>query len=315
VRWTLHAEGTAEGNANLYAARITLPSELPSGEYHVEIRAEDEAGGIYPFGESPLSLFPVRDLPVLDDDAIAGATFHTEGGALPPVFTTTGPILQGERSITFAVRPETSRGWHADLEFDGRLDFLGYSALSFALHPGTARGQTLTLELGEYHVRLVSRRSRRYIDLETDAWQRVEIPLDVFHRERSVAAIGFTGDLTGSFYVDDMRLVSERQVATQVTANEALPEEVELLQNYPNPFNARTSIPFRLSESARVELRVLDLLGQTVDILVNEVLTAGHHTIRWDATPASGQMLASGVYFYRLRVGDRALTRRLMLLR
>ena len=164
-------------------------------------------------------------------------------------------------------------------------------------------------------MRLVSRRSRRRIDLETNAWQRVEIPLDVFHRERSVAAIGFTGDLTGSFYVDDMRLISEWQVATQVTASDALPDEVELLQNYPNPFNAQTSIPFRLDESARVELRVVDLLGQTVEILVNEVFAAGHHTLHWDAMSASGQPVASGVYFYQLRVVDQVITRRLLLLR
>ena len=69
-------------------------------------------------------------------------------------------------------------------------------------------------------------------------------------------------------------LISEWQVATQVTSSDVLPDEVELLQNYPNPFNAQTSIPFRLDESARVELRVVDLLGQTVEILVNEVFAA-----------------------------------------
>ncbi len=88
-----------------------------------------------------------------------------------------------------------------------------------------------------------------------------------------------------------------------------------MLQNYPNPFNAHTSIPFHLTEAARVELRLVDLLGQMVEILVEDDFAAGHQTLHWDAKSASGQPAASGVYFYRLRVGDQTITRRLLLLR
>lgn len=319
VSWELHDDGSGDdlvAGDGLYTGRVVLAPELLSGEYHVEIRAEDDAGGVYPFSELPLKLFPVRDLMLLDDDlAISGSILHGDGGALPPAFTSTGPVLRGDRSVAFRVQPDNSLGWRVNLHFDDRLDFLGYKTLRFALHPGDARGQTLTLVLGEYNVRLVGRRSSRRINLLRDEWQIVEIPLDVFHRERGVHEVAFSGNLTGTFYVDDMRLVSQLQVPTLVWATHSTPGEVALQQNYPNPFNAQTSIPFRLPVSTRVELKVIDLLGQTVAVLADDLFPAGLHTVHWDGFGAAGQPLATGIYFYRLRAGDRHVTRRLLLLR
>ena len=75
----------------------------------------------------------------------------------------------------------------------------------------------------------------------------------------------------------------------------ALPAGVALDQNYPNPFNPATSIGYRLPASARVALRVFDLLGREVATLVDGVQPAGYRTASF-----SGAGLASGVYIYRL---------------
>ncbi len=83
-----------------------------------------------------------------------------------------------------------------------------------------------------------------------------------------------------------------------------------LSQNYPNPFNPSTTIRFGLPERSRVVLTVSNMLGQQVAGLVNGELGAGYHEVRFDA---SG--LASGVYFYQLRVGGFAETKRFLLLR
>jgi hypothetical protein len=87
-----------------------------------------------------------------------------------------------------------------------------------------------------------------------------------------------------------------------------------LQQNYLNPFNSQTAIPFDLATSDLVGLRVLDLLGQTVVVLANEVFAAGNHVIAWDGS-AAGRSLATGVYFHRLCTGGRDVTRRMLLLR
>ncbi|HEY3293800.1 MAG TPA: T9SS type A sorting domain-containing protein [bacterium] len=83
-----------------------------------------------------------------------------------------------------------------------------------------------------------------------------------------------------------------------------------LAQNYPNPFNARTEIAFDLPRTGVVRLAVYDLLGRAVAQEVDEVMTAGHHTITFDGAP-----LASGIYFYTLQTADLKATRKMMLLK
>jgi hypothetical protein len=73
----------------------------------------------------------------------------------------------------------------------------------------------------------------------------------------------------------------------------------KLNQNYPNPFNPSTSISYQLAIQGHVSLMVYDVLGRQIATLVDEVKTAGAHTVSWDATN-----LSSGVYFYRLQAGD-----------
>lgn len=88
-------------------------------------------------------------------------------------------------------------------------------------------------------------------------------------------------------------------------------ENFELFQNYPNPFNPSTQIDFRLSRSATVELKVFNILGQEVELLLNSRMSAGVHSINFDANN-----LAGGVYFYRLKVGDKfTQTRKMVLLK
>ncbi len=89
-----------------------------------------------------------------------------------------------------------------------------------------------------------------------------------------------------------------------------LPAEAALYQNYPNPFNPSTTIRFNVPSKEHVELRVFDILGREVATLVREMLAPGAYTKQWNAIG-----MASGVYFYRLQVGNFVETRKLILLR
>jgi hypothetical protein len=84
-------------------------------------------------------------------------------------------------------------------------------------------------------------------------------------------------------------------------ASSELPEQVRLFQNYPNPFNPSTTIRFHLPQTSRASLRVFDLLGREVALLVDEQRQAGSHEVLFDGTG-----LASGVYFCRLQVDPAA---------
>jgi len=95
----------------------------------------------------------------------------------------------------------------------------------------------------------------------------------------------------------------------------AMPQAYALLPNVPNPFNPSTQIRFDLPLSGWVELTVYDMLGQTVRTLVSSTLAAGNHQVEWDGRNASGVQVSSGVYFYRLQVGEYRQMRRMMLIK
>jgi hypothetical protein len=89
-----------------------------------------------------------------------------------------------------------------------------------------------------------------------------------------------------------------------------LPTANVLGQNYPNPFNAQTSIPFETVTSNNVSLRVYNLAGQLVETLVDGQMEAGSHVANWDASTVS-----SGVYFYKLQIGDQVITKKMNLVK
>lgn len=88
------------------------------------------------------------------------------------------------------------------------------------------------------------------------------------------------------------------------------PSEFALLPNYPNPFNPGTTIAFRLPRAERVTIRVLNLLGQTVETLLSESLPAGTHRIEWTAEGVPG-----GVYFCAMKAGSFSSAMKLLLIK
>jgi len=82
--------------------------------------------------------------------------------------------------------------------------------------------------------------------------------------------------------------------------NKEVPSGFSLLQNYPNPFNPQTNISFTLPEEGEVNLKIYNLKGQLVKVMVNRRLESGLHTFIWDGKDNSGKDLPSGIYFYKL---------------
>ncbi|MBZ0266809.1 FG-GAP-like repeat-containing protein [bacterium] len=88
-----------------------------------------------------------------------------------------------------------------------------------------------------------------------------------------------------------------------------------LSQNSPNPFGAATSIRYSVPRDMAVSLRIYNVEGRLVRTLVNGAVNAGPGTAEWDGRDTSGARLSSGVYFYRMQAGDKAATRKSLLLR
>ncbi|HEX2786992.1 MAG TPA: T9SS type A sorting domain-containing protein [Ignavibacteria bacterium] len=89
-----------------------------------------------------------------------------------------------------------------------------------------------------------------------------------------------------------------------------IPDKFVLHQNYPNPFNPTTKIKFELPEQSYVTLKIYNLLGQKISILVNQNLNAGNYELEWNAGD-----LNSGIYFYKLESFDYTETKKMLLVK
>jgi hypothetical protein len=100
--------------------------------------------------------------------------------------------------------------------------------------------------------------------------------------------------------------------------DQIIPQSQILLNNYPNPFNPYTiisfSVPYDLTNSF-VELKIYDINGRLINTLVSENLPAGNYLTRWEGDNSNGSKVSSGVYIYSIRVGDRAVNKKMTLLK
>jgi photosystem II stability/assembly factor-like uncharacterized protein len=113
----------------------------------------------------------------------------------------------------------------------------------------------------------------------------------------------FVSTFGGSIYKVD-------QTITSVQNRISIPYTFSLDQNFPNPFNPTTTIFYSIPKPTYVTLKLYDLLGREVAIIVNELQDAGQHQTRLDAS-----IFTSGVYFYRLQSGEFMQTRKLVVVK
>ncbi|MGB2866996.1 MAG: T9SS type A sorting domain-containing protein, partial [Bacteroidota bacterium] len=97
---------------------------------------------------------------------------------------------------------------------------------------------------------------------------------------------------------------------TSFRESQTTTEEAVELSNYPNPFNPTTVISYKLSAVGNVSLRIFDILGREVAVLVNESKNPGSYSVTWDASK-----LPSGVYFSKLEVEGKSIIKKMLLLK
>jgi len=97
---------------------------------------------------------------------------------------------------------------------------------------------------------------------------------------------------------------------TSVENEKNIENGFNLLQNYPNPFNPTTTITYTIGSSGLVTLKVYDILGNEVAVLVDEMKHVGSYEVKFD-----GKELSSGIYFYTLISGNFIATKKLILLK
>jgi subtilisin family serine protease len=131
-----------------------------------------------------------------------------------------------------------------------------------------------------------------------------------------------TDAFTGAVYNDTwgwgkLRILGAIGVASDVeeAATGAAAPRLVLGQNYPNPFNPTTWIPFFLPADGLVNIRIYNIRGELVRVLKDRWMMKGAHSVRWNGDNASGEAVASGVYFVTLGFGGKMESRKLVLMR
>lgn len=95
----------------------------------------------------------------------------------------------------------------------------------------------------------------------------------------------------------------------------AVPATTALKENYPNPFNPTTTIEYDIAKAGKVSLKIYNLLGQEVRTLVNDYKAEGTYKVQWDGKNNAGVSVSTGMYIYRLQVGDFVATRKMQLIK
>lgn len=113
----------------------------------------------------------------------------------------------------------------------------------------------------------------------------------------------------GTEWMNWSRIIYIYRMTTSVNDSER-PASYKLEQNFPNPFNPSTTINFSLSDAQHVSLKIYNVLGQVVSTLVNEEVSAGSHSVKFNAAG-----LSSGIYYYRIETAGISETRGMMLLK
>ncbi len=104
-------------------------------------------------------------------------------------------------------------------------------------------------------------------------------------------------------------------VAVEQDFDNGIPKEYSLGQNYPNPFNLSTVIPFALPRAGFASLKIYNIVGQEVANLIAGNLPAGSFRATWGGKDMNGETVSSGIYLYRLKAGDYAETRKMLLMK
>lgn len=134
-------------------------------------------------------------------------------------------------------------------------------------------------------------------------WQRHVYRLSSFVQPGSNIYVAFREHVDNTQVEGDallLDLVQVGSVITGVAGRSEIPSEFQLSQNYPNPFNPATQIAFSLPRTAKVTLKVHNILGQVIAELIDgETYPAGQHRVMFDASN-----LPSGIYYYRIAAGD-----------
>ena len=158
---------------------------------------------------------------------------------------------------------------------------------------------------GDYGLRIVDI-TDPFDPFEADVFETGGYVQDVFVTENDIYVADWKGGVSIVKYENPVTNISEKNTLNGVVYD---------FGNYPNPFNAVTNISYSINSTNRVVLSIFNIAGQMVNILVNETQNPGKHSATWYGIDGNGSSVPSGLYLYRLQVGESSKSNKLLLLK
>lgn len=123
------------------------------------------------------------------------------------------------------------------------------------------------------------------------------------------------GRLEGNELVLDLEDLTAEYAVFYSDFSQIQPNSIQIEQNYPNPFNPSTTIGFTLKNANRVKVEVFNSLGQFVQLLSEREFSEGTHSVMWYGKNSAGVQMPSGVYFYRVSIGNNVYSNKMILMK
>ena len=148
-------------------------------------------------------------------------------------------------------------------------------------------------------------------DFEVITGRGLSIPIknyEVFNR--------FTGEFEQGIIISGMQEYSIIMLGVEGEQEDNTPSITKLHSNYPNPFNPSTTISFSVPQTSPfVTLKIFNIKGQKVKTLYKGKAEEGKHTITWNGEDENNKPVSSGIYFYKLKAGEKEISRKMLLLK
>ncbi len=227
-------------------------------------------------------------------------------------FASSDYAYQGSKSIKVVQNAWGGLSLHDGSWSSGNsVDASLYNAIQFAVYSTSGVSLSVALENdgGSSFPKI------NYGSVPSNQWTLVTIPLNKLNpNNNSIQRLDIleTSGAQKTYYIDNLSFVSTpsaNQLA-KTDNNKNVPDKFGLEQNYPNPFNPSTTIDFSIAVPEHVSLDIYNILGQKVATLVNDYLPEGEHSVVFNA-----DNLASGIYIYMLRAGNKVMEKKMTLLK
>jgi C1A family cysteine protease len=157
------------------------------------------------------------------------------------------------------------------------------------------------------------------VEITDSEWTHIEIDISDYANDQETVYLRWTMGETDSGWrycgwnIDDVQIFGMEEFITH-TEN-VIKITPKLFGNFPNPFNPSTTISYQLSTDSDVILTIYNIKGQKVKTLVNETLPAGRVSVVWNGEDNNSKQVSSGIYFYKLSVGNHQQTKKMLLLK